>query len=289
MPISLRTTINGPLISPSLGLRKATADAVDEAAAVFADRLLLRVDPRDIKRNAANPSGRRQAHAMAPNRDIAAWAGTGFSVETIPAKYNGKEVFKFNGSGTAAAGNHNDFLVGPKSLNNVTQFTLFGAAHFDASMLGTAGFHTLVGFYRDGSTLESCFAHQFVSTVDYLSIFADQASGGGANHTIVGSAVVAAGTPFAYMWRVLGTSVGDSQNRLYINQTVTQNAGNTGADVPEAGQMQFFLGHLTADNHQWTGGHGRAYIVSGDALDTAANQAASVELMAQIKTLYGIA
>lgn len=286
MAYGLMTTISGPNISNNLGLTTSQNDYADTAASAFGDRLLTRIDPRDVVKTTDRPTGAKRVHEQMPNRDPLLFTGSGISVEAISGKYAGKEVFKTVATGTAAAGTHNDLACGPKSLNGKSEFSIFGVAHFEASMLGS-GSHFMTAMYRDRSSFETVIIHQYVSGVNYLSIFSDQASGGGVNHVLDGSATFTAGTPFAYLYQVYG-SADNSTIKLFINNTITVLISGVAKNTPESGSMELFLGHGTADNNQWTGGFGRHYIIQGDCLDTADNQAASLKLMQELKLLYGI-
>lgn len=281
----LKTTVLGPNISPNLALRQSQSDSIDDAAIGYGDRLLMRIDPRDIRRDTLNATGKKRVHYMAPNRDPAIFTGSGISIATISGKYSSKEVFVLDRSGTAGAGTNNDFKTLPKSLNGATEFSVFGVAHYDGAMMGQSGFHTLLGMYRDRTALESCIAHQYVSSVNYLSIFVDQGDGGGVNHNLDTSTTLAAGTPFAYLWRVRAAN---NRTSLFVNNVLTPLIDGDTANVPESGNIEVYLGHLTSDSQQWGGAHGRAYIVAGDALDTDDNKAIAQALMLEMMTYYGI-
>ncbi len=279
-----KTSIADATVSSVPKLAARQPDAADVAAAYFGDRLLLRVDPRDVIRNSANPTGAKRIHLCEPNRDALLFSGTNISVGKVAGKYDSKEVFRFS-----TAGSFNNLRTRPKSLNNVTQFTVFGVAHIDSAMLGTSGFHTLLAWYRDGANLESAFAHQYIAGVNYLSLYADQADGGGANINLDTTPAIDPDIPFAYMLRVVGTHPGNSRVSIYINQTDTETAVQPGSGIPEAGSIELFLGHLIDSSSQWTGGQGKLLIIEGDTLGTDEDAAASAALMAAMKSVYGVA
>lgn len=290
MAYSSKVTLYGAQSSPNTALRRTQADVADEAAAAFGNRLLLRVDPRDVRRDVNNPTGAKVAHFAAPNRDPMVFSGSGISAEPIAGKYGGKDVFKMTGTGAAGAGTHNDMSIGPKSLNDVTEFSVFGVGHYDASMFSTGTFRPLFAHYRDFNTLESCLTYQVLGGVKSLVAYSDQGDGGNASVNLEATTKIAAGTPFAFLWIVKQATL--PRLAVYVNSisdVLMSTGGDTGIPSPETGGIRLFLGHLTADNQQWAGALARAYYVAGDALDTAQNQAFSATLMAQLKALYGIA
>lgn len=281
--LSYQQRLIGARVSPNVRLASLAADDCDDKAAYFDARLVLRVDPRDIRRTVSNPTGIRVAHPTAPNRDPAYFTKAGLTIEALAA-YAGEEVFVF---GTADA--HN-LKIPASGLTGVTEFTAFGVSHYASAMLGTAGFHTLFAMYRDGNALESVIAHQYVSGVNYLSIYSDQGTvGAGLNHVLDGSTAILPDVPFAWAFRVTGTSVGNSVMQLYVNTMVTPLISATGRDVPEGGAMEVYLGHLTASNQLWQGAMGKVYVVLGSTLGNADDQAASAALMASMKAKYGVA
>lgn len=285
MAFEKKTSIAGVTVSAVPNIAGLQPDTADIAAAYFDSRLLLRVDPRDVVRNAQNPTGAKKIHLCEPNRDALLFSGTNMSVGKVAGKYNGKDAFRFTTGGTP-----NNLRTRPKSLNNVTEFTVFGVAHFDAAMMGTAGFHTLVSWCREGSlTPETVLAHQYAAGVNYLSLYADFADSGGVNINIDSGGVVSAGTPFAYMLRVVGTSTANSRVSIYVNQTATETAAQAGSGVPEPGSIQLFLGQHVDSTRQWIGGHAKLLVIQGSTIGNAGDIAATAALMAALKAEYGIA
>lgn len=282
-----KITVLGPSVSPNLALRQSQSDDVDDAAMAFGSRLLLRIDPRDIRRDAGNPTGVKRVHYMAPNRDPAIFMGSGISVAAISGKYDGKEVFALSNAGTEGAGTHNDFAVHARSLIDVTEFTMFGVGHFDADLIDQDGMNPLVTMWRNSSSREATIAHVYSGGVNYISIYADHSDGNGANHVLDDSITFSEGVPFAYCWIV--RSSGNWRSRLYINQvnTALLEQGSLGGSM-DAGTIEVHIGHTAADLNQWPGGHGRGYIISGNALDTAENTTLSQNLMLELMTHYGI-
>ncbi|MCO6180261.1 hypothetical protein [Ciceribacter sp. RN22] len=288
MSIRTKISLTSASISANHALVRQLDDEVDQAAVAFGDKLLLRIDPRDVRRTAENPTGRKCVHYASPNRDPLLFTGSGVSVETISGKYAGREVFKLTSTGDAGNGTHSDLTVGPKSLNNRNAFSIFGVAHYNADMLGTSGFHTLIGMYRDRSTLETAIAHQFVSGINYLSVYSDQGDGNGQNHILDASTVLAAGEPFVYLLIVYPYL---PRVKLYVNSLdaplITSNI-STAPGVPEAGAMEMYIGHLTASEQMWSGAHGRGYVIAGGAVDSWGKDRSEM-LIAALKSYYAIA
>ncbi|MFZ4165171.1 hypothetical protein [Brevundimonas sp. NPDC058933] len=287
MAFGQQITIGGAAVSANLGLAQSKSNDADAVAAGYGSRLLMRVSTRDVRRTADNPTGAKRVHPLAPNRDPLLFMGSGVSVGAISGKYGAREVFAMTATGNVSAGTANDLKAGPKSLNGMASgFTLFGVAHYEASMLGS-GFHALVTMLRDGSQLESMLVHQFAGGINYMTAFSDQGDSNGVNVDMATVPALVAGAPFAYCLRIKPITTSANVD-LWINNLTTPVITSTGKPLPEAGQYELLLGHTLIDSQQWSGGHGDAYVIQGDALATLDDKALATALMLEMKAYYGI-
>lgn len=280
MTYGLKTIVPGPVVAPNLALAQSVSDDIDNIAAQFGSDLLIRIDPRDVIKTSLHPTGSKKVHKMAPNSaSLVFEQDAGISVGPVSGLYSGRDVFKFDRTGA------NDLRIAPGVLNSITSFSIMGVTHFNSDMFGAGVFAGLFGMYRDSANLESAFAYQQAGGINYLSIYADQGDGGGANHTIDGSSEVAAGTPFAFLWQVdSGVST-----KLYVDQLSTTAASASGAEAPETGSIELYLGHFASSPSQnWHGALGRTYLFSGDILDTADKANLAADLMLQLQVYYAV-
>ncbi|MCA2014457.1 hypothetical protein LCM17_23430 [Cereibacter sphaeroides] len=282
MAIGLKSTILGAQVSANLGLAQSVSDSLDAAALAFGSDLLLRVDPRDVYRPATNPTGKNAVHFMAPNRDPLLFRNPGsIEIATVPTLYNGEEVFV---STADTGGETNDMQVHFNSMGATVAFSVVGVAHFTAEMLG-AGFHALLSFVRDGSNNEAMLVHQFAGGVNYLTGFADQASGGGANYNMDAGSEVAADTPFVFVWQVLASG----GCRLFINTDLDGSIlSSVGSGVPETGAMKLRICTTGTGAQQWLGALGRTYVFAGDILDTPEKKGLALALVVETMAKFGV-
>lgn len=281
------TTVRAAPFDPNLGINAPLSDALDRAAMAFGDDLLMRVDPRDIVKTSANPTGRGELHRTAPNDDPLYFMGTGVSVGPVSGKYNGDDVFILTNGGSVVAGTGSDLRAGGPSVANLSQFTLMGAAHIDASIMGS-GQHNLLTFYRAASAaIESVLFHQNVASVDYLTFGWDEGAGGGANIDLdaVGSPIVA-GTPFVYC---VITKTGAPEVSIYINSMDAPVSTGSGINAPETGVSHIRIGWRVADVEQFVGAHHRLYLLNGARGQTAVDLAKLTAMMVAFKAQCGIA
>lgn len=284
MALGLKTTVIGANVSADLGLTQSVSDDLDAAALAFGSDLMLRIDPRDVTRTTANPTGEKVVHFTGPNRDPLLFRNpASVSIGPVSGLYDGKDVFVL--ASAANAGEANDLAVYFNHMDSAVAFTVVGVAHVDAAMLGS-GYHGLLVFRRDGSNLESALVHQYSGGVNYLSGFADQGGGGGANHNLDTSTVIAADTPFVFTWQVLSTG----GTKLFINTDLATNIfAGVGSGVPETGTMKLLIGTTGIYNQQWLGGAGRTFVVRGDTLDTPERAGLTLALVAEMMSYHGVA
>ena len=294
MPLGTNIRNNAARVSANIGLRDRLDDDVDDAAIYVEHQspgapLLLRIDPRDVRRPADNPTGAKRYHHQWPGRDLLRFSGTGTVVGPVTGKYAGQPVFSVTpGVGSAA---NTDITVEGQSINGLTSFTVIGMADLAPSMMGTSGFHVIYCHYRDSAGFEMTLAHQFAGGVDYLTLFADQGDGNGLNYNLTTGGLITPGVPFMYAMRVKPVSTTQSQISLWFNGALAANRAIDGAvtTIAETGTLQTFLGHGTDSSQQMTGALGRHYVFGGDAMATADGVAAVHQLALQMKNLYGIA
>lgn len=290
MPIGQRQTILGPSLSMNLGLRQSTSDDVDDAALALGADLLCRIDPRDVRLTADNPTGTKRVHYMAPNRDPLVMAGTGspITADQSGVLYGGRPYFKLNrGMGVADL---NNLVVGPGSMDGLLAFSFMGVAHFDAALKSiTVDEQGLFTVWRDYGNAEATVYHTNAGGVHYLSMKGDAGEAGGVNHNLDTSTVFANGVPFAYLFQVTGTGPGNNKTNLFVNNLDAPLLSATNGPWPETGTMQMRIGNRNTQTSQWAGGHARGYLYRDNILDTADKLAAARALMFEMKTHYGIA
>lgn len=288
MSAGLLTRSNGLNIAPIPGLEYIGQDWVDDIFAQYGrPAILTRIDPRDVVLTAENPTGIMRCHWAGPHSNPLTFTGTGTSIGVVPGKYNGQRVFNLTAGGAPAS--YNTLSVAVRSLANVTEFTVFAVMDFDASILGS-GFHALVTFLRDRLHIESLIAHQYSASADYITSWADQGDGNGANLLYNGiTGPIIAGTPFAIAFRVKNMGEGQYKTDLFINQTVTPAATISKAGAPETnGTMEIRIGNAIQAAHQTPMRFARGYVVAGDAMDTDDKQAIAYQAMVGLRTMYGV-